>query len=54
MKNPTDDGDAATTTWLVKRAVPDSFEIFLDVVDGLPVWEEGGKCGVRVDIILRG
>lgn len=40
-------------TWLVKQSIPDSFEIFLDVVDRLPVWGEGGTCGVRVDIIMR-
>lgn len=40
-------------TWLVKQTIPDSFEIFLDVVDRLPVWGEGGTCGVRVDIIMR-
>ena len=41
-------------TWLVKKTIPDSFEIFLDVVDQLPVWDEGGTCRVRVDIIMRG
>lgn len=40
-------------TWLVKQSIPDSFEIFLDVVDRLPVWGEGGTCEVRVDIIMR-
>ncbi|MCJ1468990.1 hypothetical protein MMC07_007621 [Pseudocyphellaria aurata] len=49
--NYVSEGDQKNT-WLVKKTIPDSFEIFLDVVDRLPVWDEGGTCGVRVDIIL--
>lgn len=50
--NYVSEGDQKNT-WLVKQTIPDSFEIFLDVVDRLPVWDEGGTCGVRVDIIMR-
>lgn len=50
--NYVSEGDQKNT-WLVKQTIPDSFEIFLDVVDRLPVWDEGGTCGVRVDVLLR-
>lgn len=53
MFDPFSGGDQKDT-WLVKKTIPDSFEIFLDVVDQLPVWDEGGTCRVRVDIIMRG
>lgn len=50
--NYVSEGDQKNT-WLVKQTIPDTFEIFLDVVDRLPVWDEGGTCGVRVDIVMR-
>lgn len=47
------DGPAEMKTWLVKKNIPDSYDIFLDVVNELPGWSETAKCSVRVDIILR-
>lgn len=47
------DGPAEMKTWLVKKNVPDSYDIFLDVLNELPGWSETAKCSVRVDIILR-
>lgn len=39
--------------WLVKRAVPDSFDIFLEAVNKWAGWKDRDTCDVRVDIILR-
>lgn len=39
--------------WLVKRAVPDSFDIFLEAVNKWAGWKDRDTCRVRVDIILR-
>lgn len=40
-------------TQLVKRGIPDSFEIFLDIVNGLPDLEGGGSCQVKVEIMMK-
>lgn len=40
-------------SWLVKRAVPDSFEIFLEAVNKWAGWKDRESCAVRVEIILR-
>lgn len=39
---------------LIKKGMPDTFQIFLEVVDGLSGWEEGGNCAIRVDILMKG
>lgn len=39
--------------WLVKRNVPDSFDIFLEVVNKWAGWQDRDTCDVRVDIMLR-
>lgn len=39
--------------WLVKRNVPDSFDIFLEAVNKWAGWQDRDTCDVRVDIILR-
>lgn len=40
-------------TQLVKRGVPDSFEIFLDIVNGLPELDGGGSSQVKVEIMMK-
>lgn len=40
-------------TQLVKRGIPDSFEIFLDIVNGLPDLEGGESSQVKVEIIMK-
>lgn len=39
--------------WLVKRNVPDSFDIFLEAVNKWAGWQDRDTCDVRVDIMLR-
>ncbi|KAL6713457.1 hypothetical protein ACLMJK_008922 [Lecanora helva] len=37
----------------VKKSIPDSFEVFLEVIDEAPCWQvENGKCEVAVSVIL--
>lgn len=37
----------------VKRNVVDSFEVFLEMIDEAPCWdEERGRCEVAVDVVL--
>lgn len=40
-------------TQLVKRGIPDSFEIFLDIVNALPDLEGGGSSQVKVEIMMK-
>lgn len=40
-------------TQLVKRGVPDSFEIFLDIVNGLPELDGGGSSQVKIEIMMK-
>lgn len=38
---------------LLKREFPDTFEVFLEIVDGAPCWgTAGGRCGVGVEVVL--
>ena len=38
---------------LLKRDFPDTFEVFLEIIDGAPCWGvEGGRCGVAVEVVL--
>ncbi|CAF9923621.1 MAG: hypothetical protein ALECFALPRED_002506 [Alectoria fallacina] len=38
---------------LLKQDFPDTFEVFLEIIDGAPCWrEEGGRCGVAVEVVL--
>ncbi|KAL9069759.1 MAG: hypothetical protein Q9161_005344 [Pseudevernia consocians] len=38
---------------LLKQDFPDTFEVFLEIVDGAPCWgEQGGRCGVGVEVVL--
>lgn len=38
---------------LLKQDFPDTFEVFLEIIDGAPCWkEEGGRCGVGVEVVL--
>lgn len=41
-------------TILLKQDFPDTFEVFLEIVDGAPCWGEpgGGRCGVGVEVVL--
>lgn len=39
--------------WLIKRNVPDSFDIFLEAVNKWAGWQDRDICDVRVDIMLR-
>lgn len=39
--------------WLVKRNVPDSFDILLEAVNKWAGWQDRDICDVRVDIMLR-
>lgn len=43
----------AQWTQLIKRGIPDSFEIFLDIVNGLPNLEGGGSSQVKVEIMMK-
>lgn len=43
----------AQWTQLVKRGIPDSFEIFLDIVNGLPNLDGGGSSQVKVEIMMK-
>lgn len=43
----------AQWTQLVKRGIPDSFEIFLDIVNGLPNLDCGGSSQVKVEIMMK-
>lgn len=43
----------APWTQLVKRGIPDSFEIFLDIVNGLPNLDGGGSSQVKVEIMMK-
>lgn len=43
----------AQWTQLVKRGIPDSFEIFLDIVNDLPNLDGGGSCQVKVEIMMK-
>lgn len=40
-------------TQLVKRGIPDSFEIFLDMVNGLPDLKGGESSQVKVEIMAK-
>ncbi|MCJ1348145.1 hypothetical protein MMC31_006376 [Peltigera leucophlebia] len=40
-------------TQLVKRGIPDSFEIFLDIVNGLPDLKGGESSQVKVEIMMK-
>ncbi len=47
---PDDDPDKSM---VIREEWPDSFEVFLETVDGAESWtEEGGKCGVSVKLLL--
>ena len=47
---PIDDADRST---VIREEWPDSFDIFLETVDGAESWtEEGGKCGLSVRLLL--
>lgn len=41
---------------LLKREVEDTWEVFLEIVEGAPCWEKGegggGRCGVGVEVVL--
>lgn len=40
---------------LLKREVPDTWEVFLEIVDAAPCWGRegaGGRCGVGVEVVL--
>lgn len=38
---------------LLKQDFPDTFEVFLEIIDGAPCWkEEAGRCGVGVEVVL--
>lgn len=38
---------------LLKVDFPDTFEVFLEIIDGAPCWEEeGGRCGVGLEVVL--
>ena len=41
------------SSWLMKKNIPATFERFLEVLNGLPVWEKEGKCSVEVRILMR-
>ncbi len=45
--------ESSKATWLIKRSVPDSFEIFLEAVNRWPGWKEKESCSVVVEIVLR-
>lgn len=40
-------------SWLIKRNVPDSYDMFLDVIDELSGWSGTTKCTIRVDIMRQ-
>ena len=45
--------DAADRSMVIREEWQDSFEVFLETVDGAESWtEEGGKCGVAVSLLL--
>ena len=47
---PEDDADRSM---VIREEWPDSFDIFLETVDGAESWtEEGGKCSVAVSLLL--
>jgi len=47
-----EEGDAKRSI-LVKRDVEDSFEVFLEMIDEAPCWEdEAGRCEVAVEVML--
>lgn len=46
-------GTRKEVAWLVKRNVPDSFDIFLGAVNKWAGWQDKDTCDVRVDIMLR-
>lgn len=46
------DGDVDRAI-LLKQDLEDTFEVFLEIVDGAPCWVvEGGRCGVAVEVVL--
>ena len=45
--------DDADKSMVIREEWPDSFDIFLETVDGAESWtEEGGKCGVAINLLL--
>lgn len=53
FKGKSDGRCNAQWTQLVKRGIPDSFEIFLDIVNGLPYLNGGGSSQVKVEIMMK-
>ena len=46
-------GDDADRSMVIREEYQDSFDIFLETVDGAESWtKEGGKCGVSVSLLL--
>lgn len=45
-----------TKSFLLINGFPDTFQIFLEVVEGLSVWDLGGTgtCTVKMDILTKG
>ena len=44
-----------TESLLVKRGLPDTFQIFLEFVERSRVWDDGGKgtCTVKVEVLMK-